>query len=482
MKMLIGGNWVDSSDGKTIDVLNSATQEKIETVPSATVTDVQNAIENAQKAKKAWGETPQYERSRILQKCADLIESNVEILAVSLSEEMGKIIREARPEIAVSAQIFQGYAERANHLYGETMSDYQRGSEKDLLLTRRQPLGIVACISPFNYPVELCSHKVASALAMGNAVIVKPASDNPLTLLRMFKLFDEAGFPDGAVQVLTGSGATVGSLLAQSEAVNAISLTGSTEVGISVASAGAKTLKRVFLELGGNDPFVVLEDADMEAAVEAAVAGRVQNAGQTCCAPKRFIVQNSIRERFTEGVLNRLKKVRTGSPMDETTDLGSLISVNAAMTVEKQVEETVAQGAKLLTGGKAYDQSYFQPTVLADVTLEMDIARDMEVFGPVIPIIGCDTVDDAIMISNATCYGLQAGVMTQDTKKAFYVASRLDCGSVVINGSGNFRNVDQPFGGFKKSGLGREGINCTLEEMSHLKTYVLKSLLSCDNI
>ncbi len=478
MKMLLGGKWVDASNGQTIDVLNSATQEKIDTVPSATVADVQNAIANAQKAKDVWAAVPQYERSRILQKCADLIEANVDMLAKSLSEEMGKIIREARPEIAVSAQIFRGYAEKANHLYGETMNDYQRGSEKDLLFTRRQPLGIVACISPFNYPVELCSHKVAAALTMGNAVIVKPASDNPLTLLRMFKLFDEAGIPDSVLQVLTGSGAAVGSLLAESDLINAISLTGSTEVGISVAKAGASSLKRVFLELGGNDPFIVLEDANMEAAVEAAVAGRVQNAGQTCCAPKRFIVQNSVRQQFTQGVLERLQKVRTGSPLDENTDLGSLISVSAAKTVEEQVAYTVAQGAKLLAGGKAYDQSYFQPTVLGDVTLEMDIARDLEVFGPVIPIIGCDTIDDAIAIANATCYGLQGGVMTRDMKKALYVASRVDCGSVVINGSGNFRNVDQPFGGFKKSGLGREGITCTLEEMSQEKTYILKGIFA----
>ena len=477
MKMFIGGNAVDAGDGKTIAVLNSATQEQIDTVPAATPQDVEKALDIAQKGKLKWAATPQYERSRILQRCADAIDEHQEELAVLLSTNMGKIIREARPEIRVTAQIFRGYAEMANHMYGETMSEYQVGSEKDIIFTKHEPLGVIVCISPFNYPAELCAHKMASALAVGNAAIVKPATDNPLVILKIIEICLSCGVPGDVLQVLTGSGAIIGDMLSKSRQIDAINLTGSTEVGISIAKNAAVNLKRVFLELGGNDPFVVFDDADMDLAVEAAVAGRVQNAGQTCCAPKRFIVQNNIRAAFVEKVLERFKSVKRGSPLDESTDLGSVINVRAAAEVEAQVKHTVSQGAKLLCGGYAYDKSYFEPTLLDNVTLDMDIATDLEVFGPVMPVIGFDTMEEAISIANATCYGLQGGVMTQDYQKALKAASMMQCGAICINASGNFRNVDQPFGGYKMSGLGREGISVTLDEMTQKKSYVLKGVL-----
>jgi succinate-semialdehyde dehydrogenase/glutarate-semialdehyde dehydrogenase len=478
MKMLIGGQWADSSDGKVIEVVNSATQEPLDTVPSATASDIGRALEYARQGKARWAATPQHERSRILQRAADMIESRKEELAVGLTIEMGKIIRESRPEIACSAQIFRGFAEQANHLYGETMSDYQYGSENDVIFTKHQPLGVVACISPFNYPAELCSHKMAAALAAGNAVIVKPASDNPLIILKLVEICLEAGVPGDAIQCVTGRGAAIGGILAESPLVSAVTLTGSTDVGLSVARAAAGTLKRVFLELGGNDPLIVFEDADMELAVREAVRGRVQNSGQTCCAPKRFIVQNSVKREFAERALALLKTVRLGSPLDEATELGSLISAGAAQAVEEQVRRTAGQGAEVLCGGHAYDQSYFEPTVLDGVTGEMDIARDMEVFGPVMPIIGFDAMDEAVRISNASCYGLQGGVFSRDNKKAFQTAMALECGAVCINASGNFRNVDQPFGGWKMSGVGREGISVTLKELKQEKSFVMKGVLA----
>jgi succinate-semialdehyde dehydrogenase/glutarate-semialdehyde dehydrogenase len=478
MKMFIGGQGVDAGDNNVFPVLNSATQEFIDDVPAATVDDVERALEIAQDGKRKWAKTPIYERSRILQRCADVIESRKEELAVLLSTEMGKIIREARPEIACTAQIFRGYAEQANHLYGETMSHYQYGSENDLIFTQYQPLGVAACISPFNYPAELCSHKMASALAAGNAVVVKPASDNPLIILKLVEICLEAGVPGDVLQCLTGAGGIIGDYLAKSPKVNAISLTGSTEVGLSVSRSAADTLKRVSLELGGNDPLIVFEDADMELAVEEAVRGRVQNAGQTCCAPKRFLVQNSVRGEFVERVLARLQSVKRGSPLDEETDLGSLISVRAAERADAQVQEMVAQGAKLLCGGHAFDGSYYEPTVLDDVTPQMDVAKDMEVFGPIMPIIGFDTMEEAATIANASCFGLQSGVFTRDNKKAFQTAAALDCGGVCINASGNFRNVDQPFGGWKMSGLGPEGISVTLKELMHVKSYIMKGILA----
>ena len=477
MKMFINGLWRDSADGSIIQVLNSATQEMIDTVPQATESDVLEAISAAQEGKKVWAQTPVHERCRILYRCADAIDASREPLARSLSTEMGKIIRESRGEIRVCAQIFRGFAEAAAHHYGKTMTDYQIGTEKDILFTRHEPLGVVACISPFNYPVELASQKIAAALAAGNAVIVKPASDNPLTLMTIIGICITQGIPGNVLQVVTGRGGTVGSLLADSTMINAISLTGSTEVGLTVAERGIKTLKRVFMELGGNDPFIVLDDADLQKSVDAAVSGRLQNAGQTCCSPKRFLVHESLHDAFVQGMMDAFARVRHGSPLDDETEYGCLISERAALEVERQIQHTVEQGAKLLCGGHAYNTTYFEPTILDGVTLEMDVARDLEVFGPVFPVITFKTDEEAIEIANATKYGLQAGVMSRSAERAMRVAAGLQCGGVVINASGNYRHLEQPFGGWKMSGLGREGVCTTLDEMTQEKTYILKNSL-----
>jgi succinate-semialdehyde dehydrogenase/glutarate-semialdehyde dehydrogenase len=478
MKMFIGGKPVDSGDKKTIDVLNSSTQEKIDTVPSATAEDIAATIAIAQKGKKIWAATPMHARAKILLAAADVLEEHVEELAVLLSTEMGKIIREARGEVDCAVQIVRGYVEKAKHFYGETITtESQPSCDKDIIFTRREPLGVVACIAPFNYPVELCMHKVASALSVGNSVIIKPATDNPLTLLRITELMLGAGVPGEVLQIITGPGSSTGKLLVESEYIDAVSFTGSTEVGQEIAGVASRTLKHIFLELGGNDPFIVFEDADLELAVNECVSARIQNAGQTCCAPKRFLIQDTVKEAFTTKLLERLKKVRTGSPLDEATDLGSLISPKAALEVKRQVEHTIAQGAKCIYGGTLSKPTYYDPTVLVDVTPEMDISKDMEVFGPIIPIIAFHSEQELLEIANNTPFGLNAGVLTSDMKRAFRIASALECGSVVINGSGNYRNIDQPHGGRKLTGLGREGICCTLEEMTQPKAFILKGIL-----
>ena len=475
--MIIDGKRVDASDRGVIRILNPATQEFIDTVPKATASDVYQAIDAAQAGKRIWANTPTHERVRILSRCADAIEEHLEDLAQSLSREMGKIIQEARGEIRVSTQTIRGYAEAAAHHYGKTLTDSQKGIEKDILFTRHEPLGVVACITPFNYPVLLVAHKMAAALATGNAVIVKPASDNPLTLIKLVALCLEQGIPGNVLQIITGSGEVVGKILAESPKVNAISLTGSTEVGISLAETGAKTLKRVFLELGGNDPFIVLDDADISKAIAAAVEGRLENAGQTCCSSKRFLIHESIHDVFIKKLLEALSKIKHGSPQDDETEYGCLINGNAAQKVELQIQKTIEQGAKLICGGHAYNITYFEPTILDDVTLDMDIAKDMEVFGPVFPIITFKTDEDAVKIANASRYGLQAGIMTKSVDRAMRIAANLQCGAVVINGSGNYRHIEQPFGGYKMSGFGREGISGTLAEMTQEKTYVLKDVL-----
>jgi succinate-semialdehyde dehydrogenase/glutarate-semialdehyde dehydrogenase len=407
-----------------------------------------------------------------------VLEAHVEELAVLLSTEMGKIIREARGEVDCAVQILRAYVEKAKHLYGETMTtDTQPGCDKDIIFTRREPLGVVACISPFNYPAELCMHKIASGLSAGNCVIVKPATDNPLNLLRIVELMLGAGIPGEALQIITGQGSSIGNILAESEHIDAISFTGSTEVGRKIAASAAGTLKHVFLELGGNDPFIVFDDADMETAINECASGRIQNAGQTCCAPKRFFIQNTIRETFIAKLIERLGNVKTGNPLDENTGMGALINPGAALEIKRQVELTISQGAQCIPGGKLTGPTYFEPTVLINVTPEMDIARDMEVFGPVFPILGFDTEEEAVSMANNTIFGLNAGVFTGDMKRAIRVASLLECGSVVINGSGCYRNIDQPHGGRKMTGLGREGISCTLEEMTQPKAYILKGIL-----
>ena len=478
MKMFIGGQPRDSRDLKTIEVHNSATMELIDHVPLATTEDINEAIQFARKGKSEWAELPMHARARLLLKCADILEEHREELAVLLCKETGKIIREARGEIDCAIQLLRGYTERAKHLYGETMpTDSQIGTEKDIIFTRREPLGIVGCITPFNYPVELCMHKIASAMSVGNCVIVKPAIENPLTCLRVVELMLSTGIPGNVLQMITGPEVLVGDMLLESKYIDAISFTGSTEVGILIAKRAAETLKHVFLELGGNDPFIVFDDADLALAVSEVIAGRITDAGQICCAPKRFLVQKGVKDEFVRRLIERLSVLKIGSPLDEETDMGSLISPEAAQKIQRQVELTIQQGAQCVYGGKLRAPTYYDPTVLVDVKVGMDICHGMEVFGPVFPIIEFDTEEQAISIANNTTYGLNAGVMTQDMKKALRVASRLECGAVVINGSSCYRNIDEPHGGRKLSGLGREGISSTLEEMTQIKSYVLKSAL-----
>lgn len=476
MKMLIGGNKVDSIDGKTIDVYNPATGERIDTVPSASKEDMEIVLANAQKGKKIWADTPLHERCRILVRFSQLIAEHREELAQMICKDTGKSIKDARGEMARIDHSARGYAERANHLYSDVLSDAQAGMEHDFFVTKREPLGVVVCVVPFNFPISLYTQKVVPALAMGNAVIIKPATDNPLSVIRITELLLEAGVPGDVAQLVTGRGSLVGNYLAGSPLIDGITLTGSTEVGVSVAETCAKNLHHVHLELGGNDAMIIFEDADMETAVTEAVMARSMNTGQTCAAPKRFIVQNSVKEQFTNMLTEKLKEVKVGDPSDDNIDVGCLITEKAAVTIEEQVKHTVGQGAKVLLGGQRYERTFFPMTVLTDVTPEMDVAKDMEIFGPVWPIIGFDTEEEAVAIANSSKYGLMGGVLSNDYKKCFRVASKLECGGVVVNGNGNYRPPESPFGGVKMSGLGREGISATLEEMSQIKTYIIKGV------
>ena len=477
MKMLINGNKVATASGAVIEVLNPATGKIVATIPDGTKQDVDSAVTAAKAAQKAWAKVPLWKRGEILYKFLELVEKHKAELASLLSQESGKPITEATGEIANVPIAFTACVEKAKHLYGAVIpAGGEKNQDSNLQFTVHEPLGVVAAIIPFNFPVDLFGQKVPPALMAGNSVIVKPPQDNPLTLLTLSDLLQEAGVPAGVIQIVTGRGEVVGAALVSHPGVNAISFTGSTKVGISNMESAAKNLTPVMLELGGNDAFIVLEDADIDLAVEETVWGRMYNAGQVCCASKRFLVHNAVKAEFTAKLKARLEKIKVGATDQPDTQMGCLISERAAKGVEAQVNQTIQEGAKLLLGGTR-NGAFYTPTILTDVTKNMEVAKDMEIFGPVVPIIGVDSLDEAVEIANASIFGLCGCVFTRDMKKAFQVAYRLECGGAVINGASFFRSFEMPFGGYKFSGLGNEGIMTTLEEVTHTKTVVLKNLL-----
>ena len=480
MKMIIGGKEVAASNGEVIEVINPANGKVIDTVPAATEEDVNLAVKLAVEGQKVWGAVPLHKRGEIINKFVTLTQTPKEKLELAslLSQETGKPITEAIAEIGNIPTLFTGFVEKAKHLYGESIpSGSEPGNDLTIQITIREPVGVVACIIPFNFPVDLFGQKIAPSLVAGNAAIVKPSTDNPLTLIRLCQLLVQAGVPAGAIEILTGRGSKMGKWLVGNKDLGLVSLTGSTEVGIETGITAAKNLTPVALELGGNDAFIVLEDGDVDLAVEEIVFGRMYNTGQVCCASKRFIVHNSIKKEFTEKVINRLKKLVVGDPADPKTNVGCLISEKAAIGVENQVNLTIAQGGNLLYGGKR-NGAFYEPTVLGEVTASMDVAKDMEIFGPVVPIIGFDTTEEAVEIANSSVFGLSGSVFSRNINTAMKVAYKMECGGMVINGCSFFRSCEMPFGGYKMSGIGNEGIACSLEEVTQLKTIVLKNVLS----
>ena len=477
MKNLVAGEFKDASNGAVIEVYNPATNELLDTVPNATAEDVDACVKKAIEAQKAWAKVPLHERGRIIEKFADLVEENAEDLATLLCKETGKPIREARAEIGNTRTFAYGYVEKAKHMYGNVIpAGTEAGQEKTIQITQQEPLGVVACIIPFNFPCDLFGQKVPSALVMGNAVIVKPSSTNPLTLHKYCELLKIAGIPDGVINILSGSGEVCGSALSAHPGVHLISLTGSTKVGMETMKTASQNLSHVMLELGGNDAFLFLEDGDMDKAIEETVWGRLYNTGQVCCASKRFLIHNSRKQEFIDKMKAKIASMKVGNPLDPETEIGCLISEKAAIGVEQQVNDTVAQGATIVCGGHR-NGAFYEPTILDNVTKDMEVAKDMEIFGPVIPVIGFDTVEEAIEIANQSNYGLCGCVFTEDMKMAFKVCNALECGGAVINGASFYRAAEMPFGGWKHSGIGNEGISTTLKEMSRTKTIVLKNIL-----
>lgn len=477
MKNLIGYNWKEASNEEVIEVTNPATGELIDTVPNVTLGDVDEAVNVAQIEQKKWKEVSLYERAERLYKFVDLVEKNKDRLAKLLSEETGKPIKEAYGEIANVRIGVRAFIERAKHLYNDSIpAGQEAGQEKTMQITVREPIGVIAAIIPFNFPSDLFCQKVPPALVMGNSIIVKPSNYNPLTLIEYVKLMIEAGVPAGCIQVLTGDGPIVGQALAGHKGVHLVSLTGSTGAGIQTMGTASKNLTHVMLELGGNDAFIFLEDGDMDLAIKEATWGRLYNGGQVCCASKRFLIHNSRKQEFIDRMKEVIKNLKVGDPSSMETDMGPMINEPAAIRIEEQVNKTVKQGAKIVCGGNR-NGAYYYPTILDNVTRDMDVATDMEIFGPVIPVIGFDNVEEAIEIANSSSYGLCGCVITKDYSLGMKIASRLECGGAIVNGASFYRSFEMPFGGWKHSGIGNEGVATTLQEMTRLKTIILKNIL-----
>jgi acyl-CoA reductase-like NAD-dependent aldehyde dehydrogenase len=475
--MLIDGEWVDSSDGEEIEIRNPGNGQVIDTTPAATGADTDRAIAAANRGKVAMAAMPAHRRSAILSAVAERIRTNRDELVRLLNRENGKTFREIDGwEIDAAARIIQGYAEEAKRLHGETVPLHGIPNlENSLAMTIYQPLGVIAAIVPFNYPVELWSHKVAGGVAAGNAVITKPPEECPLTILEISRYLEEAGLPRGAHQCITGYGEVVGARLAEAAGVDMISMTGSTEVGKLIARAASATLKRVHLELGGNDATIICADVDPETAAAAIVAGRFTSGnGQICCAVKRVFVAREIFDEVRDRVVAKARALKVGDQTRPDTDVGPMITLKAAERVEAQIKQSVAEGAKLLAGGDRRDQ-FISPAVLVDVGLDNIVMRE-EVFGPVLPLIPFDTIDDAITMANTSNYGLQSAIFTNDLRSVMAASMKLDVGTVIINHQTAMRIESLPFGGRKMSGNGgREGFMETLKDMSETKTIVIKN-------
>lgn len=475
IKMQINGCAVESTDGSTKESINPATGAVLGTYPCATKMDIERTLDAAQKGKKVWSAMSFNQRAEILLKAADILEAHSEELAILQSQEVGKPIKQSRVEVANTIALFRSSVAAGKYRFGRVFPNNAAAGELgDLALTVRDPLGVICCIAPFNLPIYTLSFKVAPSLTMGNAVIIKAASDAALLTLRYAELLEEAGFPAGVVQAISGPGGAVTDWLIDTDKINAISFTGSTRVGSLLMAKSAPYFHRLLLELGGNDAVIICEDADMDRAITESM-GRIANAGQICCVTKRFLVHNSIRATYVEKLVEALKKVKMGDPLDPAMDMGPCVSESAAKEVEKQIALTVKQGARLVYGGTRKG-AFIEPTLLDDVKKDMDAAKDMEIFGPVFSVIGFESEKEAVEIANQSSYGLNAGVISGDLARGIRLASKLEAGTVVANGASRWRRDTAPFGGYKKSGLGREGIEDILDEVSQRKTLVIKGV------
>ncbi|AXH99271.1 NAD-dependent succinate-semialdehyde dehydrogenase [Sporosarcina sp. PTS2304] len=463
IQMIINGQWV-GSDLPTIDVINPATGETIATVPKGGAGEAAQAVDAASEALAEWSCRSAYERSALLMKWHALIEQHEDRLAKTMTTEQGKPFAEALGEMRYANGFISWYAEEGKRVYGETIPASQSTKR---LFVHKQPVGIVAAITPWNFPAAMITRKVGPALAAGCTVVLKPASQTPLTAIRLVELAIEAGIPNGVINVVTGSASEISREWQADERVRKLTFTGSTEVGKELMKGAADTMKKISLELGGHAPAIVMADADLDKAVEGVMAAKFRNAGQTCVCANRIYVHHSIAEEFTKRISEQAKALKVGNGLEEDVKIGPLIDESAVGKVEEHVSDAVAKGAIVLTGGEALEGLFYAPTVLKDVTDDMLCMKD-ETFGPVLPVTQFETTEEVIGRANDTIYGLAAYVFTENITQGIQVCEALDYGIVGLN-DGLPSAPQAPFGGFKHSGLGREGGHQGMDEYLEVK-------------
>lgn len=454
-QLFIDGKWTDSVSEERFEIINPATEEVVASTSYGDERDAKLAIDAAQKAFSTWSKMPVKERSVILLKIYNLMMERQELLASTISREMGKPIKEARGEVKTAAEFLAWNAEEARRTYGETIPAPTKDKR---LITVHQPIGVVAAITPWNFPLTMVTRKIAPALAVGCPVVFKPASQTIGSAVQFFKIAEEAGMPPGAINLVMGKSREISAEFLSNPAVKKITFTGSTEVGKQLLRGAADQVKKVSMELGGHAPFIVFEDADIEAAVEGAIISKFRNAGQTCICANRIYVQSSVLNKFISIVKEKVNQMVIGEGLNEETDIGPVINAEAIEKVEEHVLDAVTKGAQLVTGGKKWKAKkgfFYEPTVLANANDEMKITTE-ETFGPVAPIYSFESEEEVLQRANNTIYGLAAYYYTKDLARSYRVYEGLEYGIIGCNDPIP-SVVEGPFGGFKQSGMGKEG-------------------------
>jgi succinate-semialdehyde dehydrogenase / glutarate-semialdehyde dehydrogenase len=465
-KAYVDGEWVGADGGATIEVRNPANGDVLGTVPKMGAAETRRAIEAAARAMPAWAKKTAKERAQILRRWHDLMMENQEALAKLMTAEQGKPLAEAKGEIAYAASFIEWFAEEGKRLYGDLIPGHQ--SDKRIMVMR-QPVGVVAAITPWNFPSAMIARKVGPALAAGCTFVCKPATQTPYSALAMADLGARAGIPAGVLSVLTGDSSAIGGEMTSNPIVRKLTFTGSTEIGKKLMQQSASTLKKLSLELGGNAPFIVFDDADLDAAVQGAIASKYRNTGQTCVCANRLLVQDGVYDAFTAKLIEAVSKLRIGDGLKGATDQGPLIDKKALAKVEEHIADAVSKGAKVAYGGKrhALGGTFFEPTVVTGVTAAMMVARE-ETFGPVAPLFRFRTEDEAVRMANDTEFGLAAYFYTRDLARSWRVSEALEYGIVGLN-TGLISTEVAPFGGMKESGFGREGSKYGILDYTELK-------------
>jgi succinyl-CoA reductase len=475
VELFVRGEWRPPKSGRYSPVTNPSDGTRFGEAAVGDADDARAAVEAADAAAEPWAATPGHERARLLRAVAGRLRDDREGMARTIASEVGKPIHDARIEVDRAAGVFDFAAEEIRHLTGESYPAdayaLPAGNERRLLFTVRDPVGVVVAIGPFNFPLNLLTHKVAPALAAGNPVVAKPTSAAPFTAAALVGHAHAAGIPAGVLNLVIGPGGAVGNALVDHPSTRLVTFTGSTQVGEAIAERAARRAKRLILEMGGLDPFIVLGDAPVDAAAQAAVRGAFTYSGQVCTASKRILVQESVAEEFATKFADRVKALKVGPALEESTQVGPVIDAAALDRLDRLVGDATARSGTVLTGGGRYRDragTYFQPTVIDHVPQDAAVAQE-EPFGPVAPILRFHDDAEAVRIANGTVYGLQASVYTNDLRRAFGMARRIRAGGVHINDPTTLRWDALPFGGVKESGVGREGVRSAMLEMTEIK-------------